>query len=153
MGSLSYQLKRLSEIKFIFPEAEYNKILKSKFAQLDRITTEAVAIADMGSGLGIVKAYQIAVTGHELLRDEVINFTPPDKSPEYISSFKKSMAKLVEPLSKQANEFRETAIKKIEKDNILSTENAWFLIKNESAFIPEFYSESGSALMDKAGAK
>jgi hypothetical protein len=107
----------------------------------------------MGSGIGIVKAYRDLVTGHESLRDEVINFTPEGKSPEYISSFKKSMEKLVEPLSRQARDFRETAIKKIEKENILSTDNGWFLIKNEYSFIPEFYSDSGAALMDKAGAK
>ena len=146
-------MKKLSASKFSFPEVEYNKTLKNKFAQLDRITTEAVAIAEMGSGIGIVKAYRYLVMGHEALRDEVLNFTPTGKSPEYVTSFKKSMAKLVEPLSRQASEFRETAVTKIEKENILSTDNGWFLIKNQFSFIPEFSSENGSALMDKAGAK
>lgn len=153
LTSLEDQLKKLNNSKLSFPEAEYNKMLKNKFAQLDRITTEAVSIAEMGSGIGIVKAYRYLVSGHESLRDEVINFTPAGKSPEYVASFKMSMAKLVEPLSKQARDFRETAIKKIEKENILSTDNGWFLVKNEYSFIPEFYSESGSALMDKAGAR
>jgi hypothetical protein len=153
LATLDAQLRKLSESKLTFPEAEYNKTLKSKFAQLDRITTEAVSIAEMGSGIGIVKAYRYLVSGHESLRDEVIAFTPEGKSPEYVASFKKSMVKLVEPLSKQSSDFRETAIKKIEKENILSADNGWFLIKNEYSFIPEFYSEFGSALMDKAGAK
>ncbi len=153
LSALDGQLKKLSQTKLVFPEAEYNKILKNKFSQLDKLTSEAVSIAEMGSGIGIVKAYRDLVTGHESLRDEVINFTPEGKSPEYISSFKKSMEKLVEPLSRQARDFRETAIKKIEKENILSTDNGWFLIKNEYSFIPEFYSDSGAALMDKAGAK
>ena len=153
LSALEAQLKKLSVPAFSFPEAEYNKTLKNKFAQLDRITTEAVSIAEMGSGIGIVKAYRYLVTGHESLRDEVLNFTPTGKSPEYITSFKKSMAKLVEPLSKQAQEFRETAVSKIEKENILSSDNGWFLIKNEFAFVPEFSSEIGSVLMDKAGAK
>lgn len=153
LSPLENLLKKLSDSKLSFPEADYNKKLKEKFALLDRITTEAVSIAEMGSGIGIVKAYRYIVTGHENLRDEVLRFTPEGKSPEYVESFKKSMAKLVEPLSKQASDFRETAIKRIEKDNILSNDNGWFLIKNEYSFIPEFYSESGSALMDKAGAK
>ena len=153
LGGLEDQLKRLTATKLSFPEAEYNKTLKNKFAQLDRITSEAVSIAEMGSGVGIVKAYRYLVTGHEALRDEVLNFTPEGKSPEYVTSFKKSMAKLVQPLDKQAQDFRETAIKKIEKENILSNDNGWFLVKNEFSFIPEFYSEVGSALMDKAGAK
>ncbi|MGZ3807624.1 MAG: hypothetical protein ACXVCE_06020, partial [Bacteriovorax sp.] len=153
LASLEDQLKRLKDSKLTFPEAEYNKVLKSKFAQLDRITTEAVSIAEMGSGMGIVKAYRYLVSGHESLRNEIMNFTPEGKSPEYVASFKKSMAKLVEPLEKQAEDFRETAIKKIEKENILSPDNGWFLVKNDFGFIPEFYNESGAALMDKAGGK
>jgi tetratricopeptide (TPR) repeat protein len=153
LSVLEGQLKKLNDSKLVFPEAEYNKILKSKFALLERITTDAVSIAEMGSGIGIVKAYRYLVSGHESLRDEVLNFTPEGKSTDYVASFKKSMAKLVEPLSKQARDFRETAISKIEKENILSSDNGWFLIKNENSFIPEFFSESGSALMDKAGAR
>ncbi|MDO9180825.1 MAG: hypothetical protein Q7U04_00385 [Bacteriovorax sp.] len=147
------QLKKLTQTKLAFPEADYNKTLKNKFSQLDRLTTEAVSIAEIGSGVGIVKAYRYLVSGHEALRNEVLSFSPDGKSPEYVASFKKSMAKLVEPLSKQANDFRETAIRKIEKENILSSDNGWFLVKNEFLFIPEFFNESGSALMDKAGAK
>ena len=152
LGALEEQLKKLNSSKLAFPEAEYNKTLKSKFAQLDRITTEAVSIAEMGSGIGIVRAYRYLVSGHESLRNEIINFSPEGKSPEYVASFKKSMAKLAQPLEKQAEDFRATAIKKIEKENILSSDNAWFLVKNTS-FIPEFYSENGAALMDKAGGK
>lgn len=153
LGFLEEQLKRLSATKLAFPEAEYNKNLKNKFSQLDKITTEAVSIAEMGSGIGIVKAYRYLVTGHEALRNEILNFSPEGKSPEYVASFKKSMVKLVEPLDRQAKDFRETAIKKIEKENILSADNGWFLVNNESSFIPEFFSDSGAALMDKAGAK
>lgn len=153
LASLEKQLKKLNETKLSFPEAEYNKTLKNKFAQLDQITTEAVSIAEMGSGIGIVKAYRYLVNGHEALRDDILNFVPKEKSPEYIASFKKSMEKLVEPLTKQAREFRETAITKIEKENILSNDNSWFLVENQYSFIPEFYSETGAALMDKGGAK
>lgn len=153
LSALEDQLKKLNNSKLTFPETVYNKTLKSKFAQLDRITTEAVSIGEMGSGIGIVKAYRYLVGGHESLRDELINFTPDGKSPEYIASFKKSMAQLAVPLEKQARDFRETAIKKIEKENILSTDNGWFLVKNEYSFIPEYSSFAGPALMDKAGAK
>jgi hypothetical protein len=153
LSSLENNLKKLNESKFTFPEAEYNKLLKAKFLLLDRLTTEAVSIAEIGSGIGLVKAYQIAVIGHESLRDDVLKFKPEGKSPEYLASFTKSMETTVEPLTKQALEFRETAIKKIEKDNILSSDNSWFLIKNDRSFIPEFFSETGSALMDKAGAR
>lgn len=153
LGTLETELNKLNSMKLVFPEPVYNKTLKSKFAQLDRITTEAIAIAEIGSGVGVVKAYRYLVTGHEALHDEIINFSPEGKSPEYVASFKKSMEKIAQPLEKQAQDFRETAIKKIEKENILSTDNGWFLVKNEFSFIPEFQSESGAALMDKAGGK
>lgn len=153
LSSLEDHLKRLTATKLVFPESEYNKILKNKFALLDRVTTEAVSIAEMGSGLGVVRAYRYLVTGHESLRKEIMQFTPEGKSPEYVSSFKKSMEKLSGPLAKQADDFRETAIKKIEKENILSTDNGWFLVKNDFDFIPEYLPENGAALMDKAGGK
>ena len=153
LNLLEEQLKKLNDYKLAFPEAEYNKTLKSKFAQLDHISSEAVSIGEMGSGIGIVRAYKFLVMGHESLRDELINFVPSDKSAEYVASFKKGMEKLAEPLAKQATDFRETVIKKIEKENILSSDNGWFLIKNEYSFIPEYLSDAGPALMDKAGAR
>lgn len=153
LGILESEIGKLNSTKLAFPEPVYNKALKSKFTQLDKITTEAISIAEIGSGVGVVRAYRLLVTGHEQLHDEIMKFTPEGKSPEYLSSFKKSMEKLVQPLEKQAQDFRETAIKKIEKENILSSDNAWFLVKNEFSFIPEYYNESGAALMDKAGGK
>ena len=154
LSTLEVQLMKITSTKLVFPENEYNKILKTKFALLDKLSSDAVSIADMGSGIGIVKAYRYLVTGLESLHDEVINFKLPEgKSPEYAASFKKSMAKVVAPLERQAQDFRETATKNIEKENILSSDNGWFLVKNEFSFTPEYYSESGSALMDKAGAK
>lgn len=152
LTNLEQQVKKLSAVKLSFPEADYNKNLKSKFVMLDKISTEAISIAELGSGIGIVKAYRFLVEAHESLKNEIVSFVPPGKSAEYVSSFQKSMQKLAAPLGKQAQEFRETAIKKIEKENILSTDNGWFMVKNDS-IIPEYYNENGNVLMDKAGAK
>lgn len=153
LSVLEEQLNKLKSLKLNFPEAEYNKNLKAKFVMLDKVTTEAVSIAEIGSGLGIVRAYRYLVDGHESLVNEIVNFTPEGKTAEYINSFKQGMRKLAGPLEKQAKEFRDTAIKKIEKDDILSSENAWFLVKNESGFIPEYLNKDGIVIMDKAGAK
>ena len=152
LTSLDEQVKKMASMKLAFPEAEYNKMLKAKFVMLDKITTEAISIAELGSGIGIVRAYRIIVEAHESLRSEMINFTPEGKSPEYISSFQKGMIKTSAPLEKQAEDFRETAIKKIEKENILSTDNGWFFARN-TGIVPEYYNEQGNVLMDKAGAK
>ena len=152
LTALEEQVKKLTSLKLSFPEAEYNKNVKAKFVMLDKITTEAISIAELGSGIGIVRAYRYLVYGHESLRNEIVNFSPEGKSPEYVASFQKGMQKLGEPLEKQAQDFRETAIKKIEKENILSTDNGWFLVKND-AIIPEYHNDNGNVLMDKAGAK
>jgi hypothetical protein len=153
LSSLEIKLKKLSADKFSFPEAQFNKILKGKFLLLDQIVAEADSIAAMGSGVGIVRAYRLLVAGHDLLKDEISNFTPAGKSAEYVKSFKKSMAKLVEPISKQAQSFRDLAKNKIEKDNILSADNGWFMKKENADFIPEFISDAPAIIMDKAGAK
>lgn len=152
LGSLEEQIKRMNAVTLSFPEAEYNKNLKNKFVMLDKITTEAISIAELGSGVGIVKAYRHIVAAHESLKEEITAFTPPGKSPDYVASFQKGMQKLAAPLEKQAQDFRETAIKKIEKESILSSDNSWFLVKND-AIIPEYHDDKGNVLMDKAGAK
>jgi tetratricopeptide (TPR) repeat protein len=153
LSALEDKIAKMGSEKLNFPEAEYNKTLKRKFAMLDKITSEAVAISEMGSGIGIVRAYRYLVQSHEALKNEVSNFTPPGKSENYVTSFKNGMSKVTAPLEKQAEDFRQTAIKKIEKDNILTSDNAWFLVKNDFNFIPEYYSDGGAALMDKAGGK
>lgn len=153
LASVEEKLKNFNSIKLQFPETEYNKILKSKFAKLDQLTTESIAIAEMGSGVGIVRAYRLVVTAHENLHDEIVAFTPPGKSEEYVKSFKASMMKIAAPIANQAADFRQTAITKIEKENILSADNSWFLIKNDFSFTPEYYSERGASLMDIEGDK
>lgn len=153
LSALEDQIARMNAEKLNFPEAEYNKTLKKKLAMLDKISGEALSISDMGSGIGIVRAYRYLVQSHEALKNEVANFTPPGKSENYVASFKNGMTKVTGPLGKQAEDFRQTAIKKIEKDNILTGDNAWFLVKNDFNFIPEYYSDGGAALMDKAGGK
>jgi tetratricopeptide (TPR) repeat protein len=152
LSGLEEQVKKLKTVKLSFPEAEYNKALKLKFQMLDKISTEAISIAEIGSGIGIVRAYRLLVEGHESLQNEVLAFVPEGKSPEYAASFHKGMQKLAAPLEKQSQDFRQTAIRKIEKENILSSDNAWFLVKND-AIIPEYYNDNGNVLMDKAGAK
>jgi tetratricopeptide (TPR) repeat protein len=153
LAAVEDKLKNFNAMKLQFPEAEYNKMLKTKFSKLDQLTSEAIAIAEMGSGVGIVRAYRLVVTAHESLHDEIIAFTPPGKSEEYVTSFKASMKKVADPIGAQAKDFRVTAIGKIEKENILSPDNTWFLIKNEFGFIPEYFSERGASLIEVEGDK
>ena len=147
LNAVEEKLKRFNQIKLEFPETAYNKTLKSKFSQLDQLTNEAVSIAEMGSGVGIVRAYRLVVSAHESLHDEIVGFTPVGKSDSYIASFKGSMQKIAAPIASQALDFRETAIKKIEHENILSQDNSWFVIRNNYNFTPQYFSERGASLM------
>lgn len=152
LDDLEAQYKKLSSMKLRFPEAEFNKMVKAKFDQVGRVTSAAMKIAEIGSGVGIVKAYKYSVMALEDLRDEINNFSPEGKSADYVTSFKKGMGKLTADLNSEATNFRNTAVTQIEKDNILSSDNSWFLVKNDG-IIPEHISGKGNAIMDKAGAR
>ncbi len=51
-------------------------------------------IQKIGSGKGIIGAYKVLVEAYESAAEEVEKFTPPGKGPEYVKSFKKSMAQV-----------------------------------------------------------
>ena len=110
-------------------------------------------ILEIGSGVGIVKSYKYLVQGHEELIKEVNGFIPPEKSEEYIRSFKKGMGGLVAPIEKQAKDFRKAAVKKIETENILSSDNSWFIGNMDLPFSPEYFVDKHGVLMDKGGAR
>jgi hypothetical protein len=152
MNGIEGQVTNFNNSKLVFPVAEYNRILKNKFTQIDKIMKDSVSIADLGSGGGYVKAMRLSVFALESFRDELEGFNPEGKSEDFVKSFKKDMKNKADELNKQAQEFRTSAIKKIEKENILSSDNGWFLVKN-NAIIPEYFNEAGIVLMDKAGAK
>ncbi len=153
MPKLESELKALVQIKLTFPEEKYNQALKLKFKALEKLTNSAIEIAEIGSGVGIVKSYKYLVQGHEELIKEVNGFIPPEKSEEYIRSFKKGMGGLVAPIEKQAKDFRKAAVKKIETENILSSDNSWFIGNMDLPFSPEYFVDKHGVLMDKGGAR
>ncbi len=150
-----FQNLKLTQLKF--PETIYNQTLKSKLKILESITNLAIEIAEVGSGNGIIRAYKLLTESHDYLAQEITQFQPEGKSPEYITSFKKGMKTITDPIIRQSNEFRQAAVKKIQSDQILSVDNFWFLSKSQLQVVPEFYPEfsekSIGALMDKGGAQ
>lgn len=150
---LESDFKSLMQIQLSFPEDKYNQSLKAKFKALEKLTNAAIEIAEIGSGVGIVKSYRFLVQGHEALINEINNFTPPDKNEEYLRSFRKGMNGVIAPVEKQAKDFRRAAIKKIETENILSPDNSWFIGNMNLPFTPEYFVEKNAVLMDKGGAR
>lgn len=151
--SFEAEVVEFKNIKLKFPEAEYNKLLKTKFSKLEKMAVNAETIAGIGSGVGILKVYRFLIESYENLKSDISNFTPPGKSEDYVKSFKKTMASLINPLDKQANDFRAIALRKIGEESILSRDNYWFLAKDNNILGAEYYNQDGGAVMDKAGAK
>lgn len=151
MRNLRLEVSKLTSIKLTFPEKLYNESLKAKFAQLDQVTSTALKILEVGSGRGIVSAYKYLIESYESVGAEIRNFTPLDKSEDYIKSFKKSMADLTSPLLTKASDFRKEAVGQITKSNILSFDNNYFLQSTQLPVPPEHYYTRGAVLMDRGG--
>ncbi len=151
MRNLRVEVSKLNSIKLTFPEKLYNDSLKAKFAQLDRVTSTALKILEVGSGRGIVAAYKYLVESYEGVGADIRGFTPPDKSEDYIKSFKKSMTDLTNPLLAKARDFRKEAVGQISKSNILSIDNNYFLQSKQLPVPPEHFYSRGAVLMDRGG--
>jgi hypothetical protein len=151
--NLDNQLAQFKSMKLKFPEKEYNKLLKMKFAKLEKLTSDAESVANIGSGMGILRAYRVIIEGHEQLKNEISNFNPEGKPEDYVKSFKKTMLGLAGQLDKQSRDFRNVAVKKIETDSILSKDNIWFMNNKNDSILAQFFNIEGGMLMDKAGAK
>ncbi|MBT7608391.1 MAG: hypothetical protein HN576_01455 [Bacteriovoracaceae bacterium] len=151
LEKLKIEVTRLELITLKFPENKYNKLLQQKFAQLDRVTTDALNVLASGSGEGIISSYKILVASYDKMTSDITRFTPTGKSLGYIKGFKDSMKRLVEPISKKAREFRTEANRQISRSSILSSSNAWFL--NKSSYDVEYFYPRGSILMDRGGNK
>jgi tetratricopeptide (TPR) repeat protein len=143
-------LVEIKNIRLEFPESNYNSLLKRKFALLDKVTNSALRVQETGSGKGIVRAFYIVAKAHRELGEEIKAFTPPGKSKEYVTSFKRSMRNLVTPILKQADDYERDALRQVNKNDILSKDT--FLFLNSKIPVRFNYSYSRvSNLMDRGG--
>ncbi|MDD0852425.1 hypothetical protein HBN50_04915 [Halobacteriovorax sp. GB3] len=133
-----------------FPEKTYNNLLKKKFSMINNLTDRTVEIFKLRSGKGMVAAYRLLVNSYEKFGEEIREFTPPGKSPEYVKSFKGSMAQIANPILQKASSLRDEAKKNIFQYNILSRDNGFFLnsgLDNVTEFIPL----KDPVIMDRGG--
>lgn len=149
--SLARLVNKLKAIKLRFPEKTYNSRLKAKFSLLDKVTSKSLSILEIGSGEGIVTSYKYLVSSYQSLVDEIINFAPKGKSPEYVKSFQATMRKIVLPLGQKAKDFRGEAKKQILKSSILSVNNSFFLNGNILKINLEYRPPLRGVLMDRGG--
>lgn len=152
LPDLDKAVKELESIKLEFPETVYNQRLQQKFKELDRVTTLGVNILKIGSGKGIVRSYRYLIDAYESMARDIRSFTPQGKTPEYVTSFSKSMNDLTVPLLGKASEFRREAVRQIESSDILSEDNFFFMSsKIPGEFVPEYQPVIPGIMMDRGG--
>lgn len=153
MRDVRREASTLANMQLSFPEERYNKTLEEMFAQLDRFTEAALRVLDTGSGEGIVSAYRELVEEYDRFAKKVYNFTPPDKSDEYISSFKAAMKDVVAPIANKSREFKNEAVRQIKNSKILASDNSFFLRDLNIPLDIQYHPAKGAVLMDRGGRK
>lgn len=143
--------EKLSSIKLRFPEKTYNTLLQKKFRRLDQVTTRALAMLNVRSGKGIVRAYKYLVETYEQFANEITSFTPPGKAKPYLDGFKKAMVPIAGKLKQQAKTFRRNAVRAIGNSNILSKDNTFFTVKTQMPVKVEYQYYLGGVVMDRGG--
>ncbi|MFP5386142.1 MAG: hypothetical protein ACLGHN_08695 [Bacteriovoracia bacterium] len=141
---------RLDQITLAFPEATFNNAVKSKLQLLDQMTNEVNNIQKIGSGKGIVEAYKYVIDAYESFGNELKNFTPEGKAPEYVASFKKAMAEVHGPILMNAKKQRGEIRKLISKNKILSYSN-YDVLYPDLQKSRRFFTEKDAVLMDRGG--
>ena len=145
------QLDDFYKLKLEFPEKKFNDILKLKFSKLESITSKALELLSLGSGLGLVRTYKYLVETYQYLINEISNFNPADKSQDYIDSFKKGISSVLLPLQKKVGDYRIEANKQIQSENILSRDNSFFTQNSNIPVAVEYQFLKGALIMDKGG--
>lgn len=143
----------LKELRLEFPEQKFNQIVKQKLAGLDALTVDVNEIQKTGSGKGIVRAYKHLINAYEEFAVELRDFTPPEKSADYIESFKKAMAGVWTPILATAQKRREEVVALIEKNTILSNDNFEMLASQGSDLAPQYRHVESMVLMDRGGVR
>ncbi|MCB9094434.1 MAG: tetratricopeptide repeat protein [Halobacteriovoraceae bacterium] len=118
--SLKAKYNRLERMKLSFPEKTFNNSLQRKLKTLEEITNDALKIQNVGSGYGIYKSFEYLLLAYKNIIDEINNFVPPGKSPEYVKSFRSSMNQISGPLQAKTNQFMAQARASIKKNVILT---------------------------------
>jgi TolA-binding protein len=150
LGKVAEMKQKISQVKLQFPENDFNNILKKKLQQLDQLSSQVNEIQKTGSGRGIVDAYKYVIEAYEELGNEVKNFTPGDKSPEYVATFKKAMEEVYRPLLASAQKFR-GEIRKLISDNKILSMNNFSVIQGTDSSYKRYRTIKEAVLMDRGG--
>jgi tetratricopeptide (TPR) repeat protein len=150
LSSVLDKKKRLEQITLRFPETEFNTGVKAKLQLLDQLSGDVANIEKLGSGKGIVEAYRYVITAYEDFGQELSDFAPEGKSPEYVSSFKKAMGDVYNPILQNARKQRNEVRKLIYENKILSMSNYTVLYSSLDG-AKRYVTSKEAVLMDRGG--
>lgn len=153
INKLKFEIKKLENIKLVYPEKKYNKILGQMFKQIDIVTSQALSVLSIGSGEGMVKSYVLLIGSYRNFSLKIKSFTPQKRSKEYLDSFRKSMINLVKPIDDKILDFKREAKGHIKKNDILSLSNSHFTRMDKTSFPVKYISRKRGALMDRGGGR
>jgi hypothetical protein len=147
------KFKDIDSITLAFPEETYNKLLSNKAKKIEELTAAVVDLIKIGSGRAMIRGYQYLVDAYQKFANEIANFTPPDKSAEYVNSFKSSMQSIALPLKQKASDYEQEARTAIIKSNILSLDGYTFLTRTKFPIRIEYTYPKGGIIMDRGGVR
>lgn len=148
--SLIAKTQKITSSKLDFPEDNFNNTLKSKLQLMDQLNADVNEIRNTGSGKGIVEAYKNLIETYEQVGSSIRDFTPPNKTPEYIQSFKNAMRDVYIPILDNASKLRGEITKVVLDNNILSNSNYNVLFKGTFQNF-RYFSERPAVMMDRGG--
>ena len=150
LNSVAEKKSKFDKIKLQYPEAEFNSNVKLKLQILDQITSEVNQIQKIGSGKGIVEAYKYVIMAYEEFGNELRNFTPEGKTPEYLASFKKAMESVHGPILNNARKQR-LEIKKLINENKILTYSNFSVLYPVSDSFKRYVTDKDTVLMERGG--
>ncbi len=150
LATLKEDAQRLSSLVLSFPEENFNKVLERKLAILEQMTARASLALKSGSGIGIIGSYAVLAQSYGSVSNEISTFRPTGKGEDYIKSFQSSMKDIANPLQQKAVEFRRTALRQMERDEVLTDFNT-ILKTPESYPVAIKFLDRKATLMDRGG--
>jgi hypothetical protein len=143
--------KRITKIKYSFPQAKFEGILNEKLRLLGQLIQEAKEVQSIGSGVGIVNSFKLLYDVHIAEAKAGFAFVPKNKGKEFIAAFKKDFNTQVgEKLKQSAFLYQKEARKAITENSILNQNNFYF---QYGKFPIKFYGMNNPLLMDRGGVR
>ncbi len=150
MSGLLERKQKLDSLELKFPEENFNNVVRAKLQILDQLSTQVNTIQKLGSGRGIVDAYKIVIESYEGFGQNLKNFVPEGKAPEYVESFQAAMSKVYLPILDTARKQRSEIKKLIMENKILARSNSNVLFGQQESF-KRYYTTKQAILMERGG--